>query len=228
MFLYVRTIKKRYLEVNGWMKKEDFDRMEEETVIGYAREGNNDAVDYLMEKYKNLVRQKARRMYLIGGDTEDLIQEGMIGLYKALRDYDSEKNTSFYTFADLCISRQIYSAIKASNRKKNQPLNTYISFYAPAGKKNEETEEDISLVDVMFWNKNANPEKIVVDKEYINVIEYELERRLSRMENEVLKFYIKGYTYVQIAEMLAKSPKSIDNTLQRIKAKVTAILQENS
>lgn len=209
------------------MKKEEFEAMDEKEVIACAREGDNDAVDYLMEKYKNIVRQKARRLYIIGGDTEDLIQEGMIGLYKALRDYDSEKNVSFYTFADLCISRQIYSAIKASNRKKNQPLNTYISFYAPVGKKDEETEEDISLVDVMFWNKNANPEKIVVDKEHINVIEYELERRLSQMENEVLKLYVKGYSYVQIAEILEKSPKSIDNTLQRIKAKVTAILQEN-
>lgn len=209
------------------MKKEEFEAMDEKEVIAYAREGDNDAVDYLMEKYKNLVRQKARRLYIIGGDTEDLIQEGMIGLYKALRDYDSAKKVSFYTFADLCISRQIYSAIKASNRKKNQPLNTYISFYAPIGKKNEESEEDISLVDVMFWNKNANPEKIVVDKEHINVIEYELERRLSQMENEVLKLYIKGYSYVQIAEVLGKSPKSIDNTLQRIKAKVAAILQEN-
>lgn len=209
------------------MKKEEFEVMDEKEVIAYAREGDNNAVDYLMEKYKNLVRQKARRLYIVGGDTEDLIQEGMIGLYKALRDYEPEKNASFYTFADLCISRQIYSAIKTSNRKKNQPLNTYISFYAPAGKKNEETEEDITLVDVMFWNKNANPEKIVVDKEYINVIEYELERRLSQMENEVLKLYIEGYSYIQIAEILEKSPKSIDNTLQRIKAKVATILQEN-
>lgn len=210
------------------MKRKEFETMDEKEVIACAREGDNDAIDYLMEKYKNLVRQKARRLYIVGGDTEDLIQEGMIGLYKALSEYDFEKNTAFYTFADLCISRQIYSAIKASNRKKNQPLNTYVSFYAPAGKKNGESEEDISLVDVMFWNKNANPEEIVVDKEHINVIEYELERRLSQMESEVLRLYIKGYSYVQIAEIIEKSPKSIDNTLQRIKAKVTAILQENA
>lgn len=210
------------------MKKEEYESMDDKEVIDCVRKEDHDAVDYLMEKYKNLVRQKARRLYIVGADTEDLIQEGMIGLYKALRDYDPEKNDSFYKFAELCISRQIYSAIKASNRKKNQPLNTYISFYAPVNKKNDESEEEISLVDVMFWNKNANPEKIIVDKESTNVIEYELERRLSQLESEVLKLYVRGYSYVQIAEILEKSPKSIDNTLQRIKAKVTAILQENN
>ncbi|KSV59079.1 RNA polymerase sporulation sigma factor SigH [Acetivibrio ethanolgignens] len=196
-----------------------FEKMKDEELIGKVRKGDKRAVDYLMDKYKNLVRQKARRLFLIGGDREDLIQEGMIGLYKAIRDYTPEREASFCSFANLCIERQIYSAIKASNRQKNLPLNTYISFSDVDFVENDAKES-------IFGNNQLNPEKLIIDKESISVLEYKLVRHLSPFEKKVFELFDEGKKYTEIAEELHKSPKSIDNALQRIKTKLNQTLLE--
>ncbi len=202
-----------------------YDALRDEEIVDLIQEGDQTAVDYLMEKYKHLVRSKAKALFLIGGDKDDLIQEGMIGLYKAIRDYRSGRDNSFFNFADLCVSRQIYSAIKASNRKKNLPLNTYISLYTPAYGENSESEDKEALVDIIHQKKVSNPEELVIDKENTSMIEYELVRRLSDLEKQVLGLYMQDLRYTQIAEVLGKEPKTIDNALTRIKTKLNQVLK---
>lgn len=223
--LYVNEDKKERVEI---LMKKTYEGLSDEEIIEKIRQGENDAVDFLMEKYKNLVRRKAANLFLIGADKEDLIQEGMIGLYKAIRDYqiEQENASSFYTFADLCISRQMYSAIKASKRKKNIPLNTYISLYGPAFGETKGEENLESHVNFIHREKNLNPEELVIDKENSSVLEYTIERRLSTLEKKVLKYYRNGLSYVEIASLLGRSPKSVDNALQRIKTKLNQILKE--
>lgn len=203
-----------------------YDQLPDEIIVSRIHNGDQPAIDYLMEKYKYVVRNKAKALFLIGGDKDDLIQEGMIGLYKAIRDYQSDKDNSFFNFADLCISRQIYSAIKASNRKKNIPLNTYISLDTPAYGENNDTEEKEALVDIIHQRYISNPEELVIDKENTSMIEYELVRRLSDLEKRVLSLYMQDLKYVQIAEVLGKEPKTIDNALTRIKTKLNQVLRE--
>lgn len=203
-----------------------YDLLSDEEILERIRNGDQPAIDYLMEKYKYLVRSKAKALFLIGGDKDDLIQEGMIGLYKAIRDYQTGKDNSFFNFADLCVSRQIYSAIKASNRKKNIPLNTYISLYTPAYGENGDTEEKETLVDIIYQKNVSNPEELVIDKENTSMIEYELVRRLSDLEKKVLGLYMQDLKYTQIAEVLNKEPKTIDNALTRIKTKLNQLLKE--
>lgn len=205
--------------------KQSYNQFTDEQIIGFIQQGDGDAVDFLMDKYKNLVRKRARKLFLIGGDKDDLIQEGMIGLYRAIRDYNADRDVSFYTFADLCIARQIYTAIKASNRKKNIPLNTYISFYSPDFLESHE-EMKRSHINLIPVDNKRNPEEMVIDKETVSVIEYELGRRLSPLEKEVMDLYMEGYPYTEIAECLERSPKSIDNAIQRIKNKLNQILKE--
>ncbi|WFR56369.1 RNA polymerase sporulation sigma factor SigH [Anaerocolumna sp. AGMB13025] len=208
------------------MLEEKMDALSDEDIIALIRDNDPDAMDYMLNRYKNLVRKKAKALYLIGGDKDDLIQEGMIGLYKAIRDYNPDKDNSFHNFADLCISRQIYSAIKASNRKKNLPLNTYVSLYTPAYSENTDFEDKESLLDLMYENKISNPEQLVIDKESTNMLEYELVRHLSQFEKDVLDLYLFDFNYLQIADKLKKEPKSIDNALQRIKLKLNKVLKE--
>lgn len=208
------------------MLEEKMDALSDEAIISLIQKNDPDAMDYMLNRYKNLVRKKAKALYLIGGDKDDLIQEGMIGLYKAIRDYKPDQSNSFHNFADLCISRQIYSAIKASNRKKNLPLNTYVSLYTPAFGENADTEGKESLVDLMYENKISNPEELVIDKESTYMLEYELVRHLSQFEKDVLDLYLFDFTYLQIADKLKKEPKSIDNALQRIKLKLNKVLKE--
>ncbi len=203
-----------------------YEMLPDEEIVCRIQNGDRPAIDYLMEKYKYLVRNKAKALYLIGGDRDDLIQEGMIGLYKAIRDYQSDKENSFFNFADLCVSRQIYSAIKASNRKKNIPLNTYISLDSPAYGEGNDIEEKETLVDIIHQKYVLNPEQLVIDKENTSMIEYELVRRLSDLEKQVLTLYMQDLKYVQIAEVLGKKPKSIDNALTRIKTKLNQVLKE--
>ncbi len=203
----------------------EYDMLSDEDIVNRIQTGDQPAIDFLLEKYKYLVRSKAKALFLIGGDKDDLIQEGMIGLYKAIRDYQSNKDNSFFNFADLCISRQIYSAIKASNRKKNIPLNTYISLYTPAYGDNSDTEEKESLVDIIHQKYVSNPEELVIDKENTSMIEYELVRRLSDLEKQVLNLYMQDIKYIQIAEVLGKQPKTIDNALTRIKTKLNQVLK---
>lgn len=192
---------------------------DEELILLY-RDGNESAIDVIFERYKNLVRKKAKAMFLAGGDNDDLIQEGMIGLYKAVRDYSAGKAASFATFASMCINRQMITAVTASNRKKNTPLNTYVSFDAPAG--NDE-DSDMKLVDILQPETEQNPEKLLIDKERAEDLQTRLFTLLSPFEMQVLNLYLEGMDYLQIAEELKKSAKSIDNALQRIRSKVSKI-----
>lgn len=187
---------------------DEYQTCTDEELIVRLRAGENVISDYLMEKYKDLVRRRANAMYLIGGEKDDLIQEGMIGLFKAVRDYQPDRKTSFQTFAGLCIERQIYSAIQGSNRQKHLPLNTYVSLSA-------EEEEN-----TMGEQWAENPEAIVIDRENVRILEEEIKKLLSPLENTVLSYYLDGYNYVQIGEILGKSPKSMDNALQRIRTKI--------
>lgn len=194
----------------------------DEELIIRLREGEQEVMDYLMDKYKNLVRDKAKSMYILGGDTEDLIQEGMIGLIKAVRDFDVTQKTSFSSFAELCVSRQMYSAIEASNRKKHLPLNSYVSLYEDS----EEVGEgrSLPLIDTIESSKENDPEVLYFGKEYTEAFAEQLKELLSPLENHVLYLHLMGTDYRTIAELLGKSPKSVDNALQRIKTKAQKIL----
>ena len=186
----------------------------DEELIERLRNGESEISDYLMEKYKGIVKKRARAMYLIGGETDDLIQEGMIGLFKAVQDYRPDREASFRTFAGLCIDRQLYSAVKNSTRQKHIPLNSYVSL--------SEEEESGSLEGL--WSEN--PEALVIDRETTGILEKEISRALSPMENKVLDYYLRGYGYVQIAEIMGKTPKSIDNALQRIRGKIRTCIEK--
>ena len=193
--------------------------MSENDIINLAQKRENAAMEYLLEKYKPLVRQKTRKLFLIDGDKDDLIQEGMIGLFKAVRDYQVGKDAAFRTFADLCISRQLYSAIKKSNRLKNQPLNSYVSIYSDEFSDADELAGDRTVISSGSDNI-ANPEAIMIDRENVIDMQNKMFDKLSKMEREVLKRYLEGMTYQEIAADMEKSPKSIDNALQRIKGKI--------
>ena len=195
---------------------EQYSLLTDEELIDRLREGHEDIRDYLMEKHKNLVRKKARAMYLMGGDSDDLIQEGMIGLYKAIRDYDGSRGASLHTFAELCISRQLYSAVEASRRQKHQPLNFYVSIY---DKENEDSANNqLAMGGLSDWTRN--PEELMIDQENLTSMEEEISRKLSRFEKEVLNLYLSGMNYSQIAETLGKGSKTTDNALQRIRKKI--------
>lgn len=189
-----------------------------------CQNGDNDAIEEMLNRYKNMVRSKATALYLVGADKEDLIQEGMIGLFKAIREYKPEKNDSFTAFAALCITRQMYSAIKSSNTKKNLPLNTYISF--DAYEVSEDTQSGSMGVPAFeipgYWQKN--PEESIIDRESAVRVEEEMLSMLSSMEREVLSYYTSGMPYQRIATIMGKEPKSIDNALQRIRKKLKTVL----
>lgn len=197
----------------------EFEKMSENDIINLAQKRENAAMEYLLERYKPLVRQKTRKLFLIDGDKDDLIQEGMIGLFKAVRDYQVGKDAAFRTFADLCISRQLYSAIKKSNRLKNQPLNSYVSIYSDEFSDADELAGDRTVISSGSDNI-ANPEAIMIDRENAIDMQNKMFDKLSKMEREVLKRYLEGMTYQEIAADMEKSPKSIDNALQRIKGKI--------
>ena len=203
------------------MKK--YDTMTDEQLICMLRNGENAITDYLMDKYKYLVRKKAKAMYLFGGENDDLIQEGMIGLFKAVRDYDMSHDASFHSFAELCITRQMYSAIKLSQRQKHIPLNSYVSLYEEKTD-NLDEEKQSPLIEMLRVGRDNSPEELFLDKEYTAMIEQELKSRLSDFENRVLYLHLLGEDYQSIARLLDKSPKSIDNALQRIKNKMNNIL----
>ena len=181
-----------------------YDGIKDEELISRFKNGESEILDYLMEKYKNMVRKKARTMFLIGGENDDLIQEGMIGLFKAVRDYQPDRDAAFQTFASICVDRQIYNAIQSSNRQKHQPLNSYISLSEQDGE-NEEHLGD---------NWGENPESIIIDQENVQDLEQEITATLSPMENQVLEYYLAGNGYGEIAQIMGKTPKSIDNALQ--------------
>ncbi len=191
----------------------------DEELILRLRDGEEDITDYIMDKYKNLVKSKAKSMYILGADSDDLIQEGMIGLFKAVRDYDSGRDASFFTFADLCISRQMYTAVQASRRQKHAPLNSYISLYSHVASGGEQGEE-AELVSLLAAKAELSPEEMVIDKENVENVERAIERELSTFEKQVLDLHLTGMGYIQIAKVLGRDEKSADNALQRIKGKL--------
>lgn len=179
--------------------------------------GNKEEIqDYMLSKYKPLVRKRANALYLIGGDTDDLIQEGMIGLFKAIRDFCPDKDSSFYHFAKMCVERQMYTAIEASRRKKHAPLNSYISLY------DDSDEKGMALADVLTGEEDENPEYLLIDRESVKQKLDALARNLSKMEKQVFDYMLEGLNYRQIAEKMGKSPKAIDNAIQRMKGKAEA------
>jgi RNA polymerase sporulation-specific sigma factor len=186
---------------------------DEELILRMRGQGDDGIMEHLMEKYKPLVRKKTNALYLIGGETEDLIQEGMIGLFKAVRDFREDRDSSFSHFAKLCIDRQLYSALSASNRKKHLPLNTYVSLSA------EEAENGVPLEDFLAGGED-NPEDVVIRQELWSEFQKKLWGNLSSMEQRVLRLYLDGNSYLQIAERMDKTPKSIDNALSRIRQKI--------
>ncbi|MCM1257741.1 MAG: sigma-70 family RNA polymerase sigma factor [Roseburia sp.] len=193
---------------------EDYGKYSDEELLSQFGKNKPEIMEYLLGKYKPLVRKKANALYLIGGDTDDLIQEGMIGLFKAVESFDGEKDSSFFHFAELCITRQMYSAVEASRRKKHAPLNSYISLYDEAG------ENGVRLADVLSEEGEKNPERMFIDREtFLQDLE-KLSENLSTMERQVLDGILEGLNYKQIAAKLGRSPKAIDNALQRIKRKV--------
>lgn len=208
--------------VTGDNRMSKYDRMTDEQLLCDYKNGNQEIMDYLMVKYKSMVRKKARAMYLLGGENEDLIQEGMIGLIKAVRDFDVTQKTSFSSFAELCVSRQMYSAIEASNRKKHLPLNSYVSLYEDSEQVGE--GRSLPLIDTIESSKENDPEVLYFGKEYTEAFAEQLKELLSPLENHVLYLHLMGTDYRTIAELLGKSPKSVDNALQRIKTKAQKIL----
>ena len=199
-----------------------YEQSTDEELIHRLRGGEESVMDYICDKYKNLVRSKAKSMFILGGDGEDLIQEGMIGLFKAVRDYDSGRDASFFTFADLCISRQMYTAVQASKRQKHIPLNTYISLYGSASE--QEESEERRLVEELSDRLGRSPEDLFLDKERMNYLESKIENELSPFEKQVLDLYITGMSYSQIAKVLGRDEKSTDNALQRLKGKIKKML----
>lgn len=200
----------------------EYTQATDEELIDRLRGGEAAIMDYICDKYKNLVRSKAKSMFILGGDNEDLIQEGMIGLFKAVRDYDTGRDASFYTFADLCISRQMYTAVQASKRQKHNPLNTYVSLYSDDGEQEEKGEK--SLLEMLSDRAELSPEEVFLDKERVAYLENAIENELSSFEKQVLDLYMTGMTTTQIAKVLSRDEKSTDNALQRLKAKIRRIL----
>ena len=200
-----------------------FQKMDENDLIQNAQAGDGEAVSYLLEKYKGSVRALSRPLFLMDGDQDDLIQEGMIGLFKAIQNYDRERGASFETFANVCISKQLYTAIEKSNRKKNIPLNSYISIYSDEYLNGEGDLEHGFLSGEIFSVWEKNPEDIVIKKESRENVLESLYEALSNMEKRVLDLFLKGLTYQEIAKRLDYPPKTIDNALQRIKMKMQKI-----
>ena len=204
------------------MTRLDFDNMPDEDIVELAQETDGAALEYLLNKYKNFVRTKARSYFLIGADHEDIVQEGMIGLYKAIRDYRKEKLKSFRAFAELCITRQIITAIKTATRQKHIPLNNYVSLNRPI----YDEDSDRTLLDVITEEIPSNPEEMLIDREDLSVIEGRIGEMLSDLEKQVLVRYMEGKSYVEIGEEMGRHVKSIDNALQRIKRKLLKYLKE--
>ncbi|MBO5335635.1 MAG: RNA polymerase sporulation sigma factor SigH [Lachnospiraceae bacterium] len=199
-----------------------YEQATDEELIDRLRNGEESIVDYICDKYKNLVRSKAKSMYILGADSEDLIQEGMIGLFKAVRDYDAGRDASFFTFADLCISRQMYTAVQAAKRQKHIPLNTYVSLYGSFSEKEE--GEERNLLEALANPIELNPEEMFLDKERVAYLEEVIENELSSFEKQVLDLYMTGMSYTQIAKVLGRDEKSTDNALQRLKSKIKKML----
>ena len=196
---------------------EDYSKMSDEDLINIIKSGDKNALDYLMEKYKNLVNMKVGKYFMIGSEREDIVQEGLIGLYKAVKSYSPDKQNSFKTFANMCIERQLITAIKSSNRQKHMPLNTYLSLNTKA----YEDDEESNILDIFDSHQVEDPLETIAKQEYYKSVEKAIDESLSDFEKQVLDRYIKGESYNQIAEKLDTPVKSVDNAIQRIRKKAT-------
>lgn len=206
---------------NGLIYNGKFEKLEDEQLIEMVHQGDSEALDYLIQKFRNFVRAKARSYFLIGADKEDIVQEGMIGLYKAIRDYKGDKLSSFKAFAELCITRQIITAIKTATRQKHIPLNSYVSLDKPI----YDEESDRTLMDVISGTKMMDPEELIINREKFNSIEGKMMELLSDLERKVLALYLDGQSYQEISAELNRHVKSIDNALQRVKRKLERYLE---
>lgn len=195
----------------------------DEQIVDMSHNGDSAAEEFLLDKYKNFVRSKARSYFLVGADHEDIVQEGMIGLYKAIRDYRPDKLSSFRAFAELCITRQIITAIKTATRQKHIPLNNYVSLNKPL----YDEESDRTLLDVIIEGRTSDPEEMIINMENVGNIRAKISEVLSGLEQEVLNAYLDGRSYQEIAESLGRHVKSIDNALQRVKRKLEKYLEES-
>lgn len=198
-----------------------FEELDDEHLVDFVHEGNSHALEYLIHKYKNFVRAKARSYFLIGADREDIIQEGMIGLFKAIRDFKDDKLSSFKAFAELCITRQMITAIKTATRQKHIPLNSYVSLDKPI----YDEESDRTLLDVICGSKVSDPEEVIINQEEFDSIEVKMSEILSDLEQKVLTLYLDGSSYQEISVQLNRHVKSIDNALQRVKRKLERYLE---
>ena len=205
----------------GMKLNEKYLQFDDEELIELVHTGDSEALDYLIQKYRNFVRAKARTYFLIGADKEDIVQEGMIGLYKAVRDFKGDKLSSFKAFAELCITRQIITAIKTATRQKHIPLNSYVSLDKPI----YDEESDRTLMDIISGTKVLDPEELIINKEEFDDIELKMAELLSDLERKVLALYLDGQTYQEISEELNRHVKSIDNALQTVKRKLERYLE---
>lgn len=205
------------------MEQIALEHLTDEEIVGLAKNGNVDGLEYLINKYKNFVRAKARTYFLIGADREDIIQEGMIGLYKAIRDYRGDRQASFRAFAEICVTRQIITAIKTATRQKHIPLNSYVSLNKPVF--DEDSERTLAEV-VPTTGKSGNPEDLFINQENLMDIESTMHRILSPLEQQVVNLYLEGKSYVEIAQDLDRHVKSVDNALQRVKRKLEQYLEK--
>lgn len=199
-----------------------YEQMTDSELVLLANDGDDFAMESLISRYKNFVRAKTRSYFLIGADRDDIIQEGMLGLFKAIRDFDADKNNSFKTFAELCVTRQIITAVKTATRLKHTPLNNYVSFNKPV----YEDDTEKTLLEILNNRLELDPEEIIINKEKLAETEEKIKNSLSKFENTVLNLYLSGKNYQEIAILLEKPAKSIDNALQRIKKKIMTLIEK--
>lgn len=224
-FIHDCTVGGICMSTDSWTKSNkyigNYMELEDEVLVELVHQGESDALDYLIQKYRNFVRAKARSYFLIGADKEDIVQEGMIGLYKAIRDFKEDKLSSFKAFAELCITRQIITAIKTATRQKHIPLNSYVSLDKPI----YDEESDRTLMDIISGAKVLDPEELIINQEEYDHIEIKMSELLSDLERKVLSLYLDGQSYQEISEELNRHVKSIDNALQRVKRKLERYLE---
>lgn len=204
------------------MINKNLENKSDEELAKLAQQGDDDALEAIITRYKNLVYAKSKPYFLMGADEDDIIQEGFIGLYKAVKDFDGERFPFFKVFAGVCVTRHIISAVKAASRKKHAPLNSYVSL----DKNNYDEDSDTKLLDVIAFDELQDPEAILIDRENVNGMEYKINKVLSKLELEVLVYYLENVSYQEIADKLGKDVKSVDNAVQRIKKKLESALRE--
>ena len=212
-------------EGNVFFTTDKYSNLKDEQIVSQIKAGDQEALTYMLEKYKNLVNIKVSKYFMIGAEKEDILQEGMIGLFKAIQSFDEEKQNSFKSFANICIERQLITAIKSSNRQKHIPLNTYLSLNTAAYENNE--DDSVELIDTFNSKTVEDPLETIMKQEYYSEVENAINKNLSKFEKQVLDRYLKGESYVTIAEKLDSPIKSVDNAIQRIRKKAAKNMLEN-